>query len=121
MTSNANDEVFRSRFTAAVGLERAAMLLPLDPPVTAPPPSGIDLSAVAATVRPALAAIGAPARFGPAAAPGAAAFLDWQRQAAREGTTTGSSPAQSPRRASRYSPTIRTAISIIRPCATSCT
>jgi penicillin amidase len=86
MTSNANDEVFRARVTAAAGLERTTMLLPLDPTVSAPPPTGIDLSAAAATLRPALAAIGAPARFGPAAAPVAAAFLDWQRRAAREGS-----------------------------------
>ena len=86
MTSNANDEVFRARVTAAAGLERTTMLLPLDPTVSAPPPTGIDLSAAAATLRPALAAIGAPARFGPVAAPVAAAFLDWQRRAAREGS-----------------------------------
>ena len=86
MTSNANDEVFRARVTAALGLERTNMLLPLDPSVSAPPPSGVDLSAVAATVRPALAAIGAPARFGPAAAPIAAQFFDSERRAAREGS-----------------------------------
>src|SRR5207342_1582128 len=86
MTSNVNDEVFRARVTAAAGLERATMLLPLDPPVSAPPPSGIDLSAVAATVQPALAAIGAPARFGPAAATVTAAIPDWQRRSAREGS-----------------------------------
>jgi penicillin amidase len=85
MTSNAYDEVFRSRLTAAVGLERTTMLLPLDPPVSAPPPSGIDLSAVDATLRPALAAIAAPVRFGAAAASVAAAFLDSQR-VAREGS-----------------------------------
>src|SRR4051812_14949662 len=86
MTSNANDEVFRARMTAAVGPERTNMLLPLEPSVSAPPPHGIDLSAVAATVRPALAAIGAPARFGPAAASTAATLLDRQRTAAREGS-----------------------------------
>ena len=86
MTSNASDEVFRARMTAAVGLERTNLLLPLAPLVPAPPPTGIDLSAVDATVRPALAAIGAPASFGPAAAPAATAFLDWQRRAAREGS-----------------------------------
>jgi penicillin amidase len=86
MTYNAYDEVFRARVTAALGLERTTMLLPLAPTVSAPAPSGIDLSAVDATVRPALAAIGAPARFGPAAAPVAAAFLDGQRRAAREGS-----------------------------------
>src|SRR6185503_5028959 len=86
MTSNAYDEVFRARVTAALGLERTAMLLPLDPPVPAPPPSGIDLSPVDATVRPALAAIGAPGRFGAGAAPAAAAFLDGQRRSAREGS-----------------------------------
>ena len=86
MTSNASAEVFRARMTAAVGLERTNMLLPLDPPVSAPPPNGIDLSAVDATVRAALGAIGAPARFGPAVAPIASAFLDGQRWAAREGS-----------------------------------
>ena len=85
MTSNASDELFRARLTAAVGLERTALLLPLDPPVSAPPPSGIDLSAVDATVRPALAAFTAPARFGPAA-PVAAALFDGQRLVAREGS-----------------------------------
>ena len=43
MTSNANDEVFRAQVTAAAGLERTTMLLPLDPPVSAPPPGGIHL------------------------------------------------------------------------------
>jgi penicillin amidase len=86
MTSNAYDEVFRARVTAAVGGERTAALLPLDPPVSAPPPAGIDLSAIDATVRPALAAIGAPARFGLAAASAAAAFADGQRRASREGS-----------------------------------
>jgi penicillin amidase len=86
MTSNASDEVFRARMAAAVGLERTNLLLPLAPPVMAPPPNGIDLSAVDATVRPALAAIGAPASFGPAAAPVASALLDRQRRAAREGS-----------------------------------
>ncbi len=86
MTSNANDEVFRARMTAAVGLERTNLLLPLDPPVSAPPPSGVDLSAVAATVRPALAAIGAPAKFGQATAPIGAQLFDAERRAAREGS-----------------------------------
>jgi penicillin amidase len=86
MTANANDEVFRSRVTSALGPERTTMLLPLDPPVSAPAPGGIDLAAVAATVRPALAAIGAPARFGPAAAPLAADVFDSERRAAREGS-----------------------------------
>lgn len=86
MTSNAYDELFRARVTAAIGLERTNLLLPLDPSVSAPPPSGIDLSPVDATVRPALAAIGAPANFGSAAAPVAAALLDGQRRAAREGS-----------------------------------
>jgi penicillin G amidase len=86
MTYNASDEVFRARMTAAVGLERTQMLLPLDPPVSAPPPAGIDLAAVDATVRPALAAISTPARFGAAAAPAATAFLDHQNRATRDGS-----------------------------------
>jgi penicillin G amidase len=85
MTSNANDEVFRSRVTAAIGVKQANLLLPLDPAIEAPAPSGIDLSAVDATVRPALAAIGAPARFG-SAKELVAALLDGQRRAAREGS-----------------------------------
>ena len=86
MTYNASDEVFRSRMTAEMGLERTRMLLPLDPPVSAPPPKGIDLAAVDATVRPALAAIGAAVRFGSAAAPVGTAFLDGQSRATRDGS-----------------------------------
>ncbi|HET6959105.1 MAG TPA: penicillin acylase family protein [Vicinamibacterales bacterium] len=86
MTYNASDEVFRARITTAVGLERTQMLLPLDPPVSAPPPSGVDLAAVDATVRPVLAAMGTPARFGPAPAPAATAFLDGQSRATRDGS-----------------------------------
>ena len=121
MTSNANDEVFRARMTAAVGLERTTMLLPLEPSVSAPAPDGIDLSAVDATVRPALAAIGAPARFGAGSGTQPPSFSTGSDGRREKAATTGSSPARSPRPGSRCSPTIRTAISIIRPCATSCT
>jgi penicillin amidase len=86
MTSNASDEVFRARVTAALGPERTNLLLPLDPSVSAPPPGGIDLSAVHATVAPAFAVIGAPARFGAAAPTVAAEVLDRRRGTAREGS-----------------------------------
>ena len=86
MTSNASEEVFRARMTTALGLERTSMLLPLDPPVSALPPTGVDLAAVEATVRPALAAMSMPVRFGPSPVPAATAFLDGQSRATRDGS-----------------------------------
>jgi penicillin G amidase len=86
MTSNARDEVFRSRMTATVGAALTAMLLPLDPPAAMTVPPGVDLSAVNSQLNTDLAYIGAPAKFGPPSMNTTAARLDWERAASREGS-----------------------------------
>ncbi|HEX7138669.1 MAG TPA: penicillin acylase family protein [Vicinamibacterales bacterium] len=86
MTSNARDEVFRSRMTAKIGAAKTARLLPLDPsrPMMVPP--GVDLSKVNDQLNTDLAYIGAPAQFGPPTENTTAALIDWQRSVSREGS-----------------------------------
>jgi penicillin amidase len=86
MTSNAREEVFRSRMTAKAGASLTAMLLPLDPPVPLAVPPGINLAAVNSQLNTDLGYIGAPARFGPPELNTTAALLEWQRAASREGS-----------------------------------
>ncbi len=63
MSSNATQEVFRSRLTTAVGLERATLLMPPDPRTSIHVPGGVDLAVVNSLLADGLANIGASARF----------------------------------------------------------
>lgn len=86
MTSNASEEVFRSRMTAKVGAAKTALLLPLDPSVPMMVPRGVDFARVSSQLSTDLSYIGAPAKFGPAAGNSTAALFDWQRSVSREGS-----------------------------------
>jgi penicillin G amidase len=46
MTGNASTEVLRARLVAAVGAQRAAQLMPPDPPVAIEPAPGLDLKSI---------------------------------------------------------------------------
>jgi len=63
MGGNALGEVFRSRLTALVGLEKATQLLPPEPSVPVAVPAGIDLGIVDERLQTQLLTIGAGARF----------------------------------------------------------
>jgi penicillin amidase len=67
MSSNATAEVFRARLTAAVGPDRAAQLLPPDPPTAIDVPKGLDLALFDRSLADTLGRIGTGASgFGPA-------------------------------------------------------
>ena len=64
-STNATREVLRARLVSAVGAERAALLLPPDPPTSIPVPlESDDLALIDAEVAAVLNRVGAPARFG---------------------------------------------------------
>ena len=65
MGGNALGEVFRSRLTAQVGLQRATQLLPPDPTVPVTVPQGVDLGMIDEDLQSELLTIGAGARFPP--------------------------------------------------------
>jgi penicillin amidase len=69
MGGNALGEVFRSRLTALVGLERATELLPPEPNIAVTVPRGVDLGIIDEHLEKQLLTIGAGARFNQVQAP----------------------------------------------------
>jgi penicillin G amidase len=63
LTGNALSEVFRARVVAAVGANRAALLLPLDPPSPESVPAGLQPEAVSFRLGEVLRSAGAPPFF----------------------------------------------------------
>jgi penicillin G amidase len=63
MGGNALGEVFRSRLTAMIGLERATQLLPPEPRIPVSVPPGVDLKLIDERLQNQLLTIGAGARF----------------------------------------------------------
>ncbi len=80
MGGNALGEVFRSRLTALVGLQRATQLLPPEPSIPVAAPPGVDLGVIDERLEKQLLTIGAGARFSQVQAPTKTARLLNDRQ-----------------------------------------
>jgi penicillin amidase len=80
MGGNALGEVFRSRLTALVGLERTTQLLPPQPAISIAVPGGVDLASIDERLEKLLLTIGAGARFTPKPSPSRMARLRTDRQ-----------------------------------------